>query len=457
MANKFKWHDSYNIGVDSIDKEHQQLFKIINKLFAFQEEEIEGQWLCQEGIKFFKSHALKHFGNEEQYMESINYPGLEQHKQVHKSFREYTLPALEEELERTEYAYDSVEHFLGVCTGWLIGHTLTEDLAITGKGERKWDNLLQEDEIVAVRKVIVELVFQMFHLESQMISDLYGGEKFGDGMYFRLIYGTKNDRKKLQVFLVLEEKIIINTIGRMLGFQTNKVDTTLLHAARYTSRQLVNRIMEYFPKLAEYELMEENLLSYEQFQKVFERENMQVSLLFNTGGAGYFAYCMVAPHLLGENGIVTPIGAENAVSEVEEYLKKKQEEKEEEKIHHKLKVLIVDDSKTIRQFISDMLKEDYDVAQAESGIAAIRAITLNKPDLVLLDYEMPICDGRQTLQMLRSDPNFADVPVIFLTGRGDPESVRNVMSLKPAGYLLKNRNPESIKAEVDNFFVKKRD
>ena len=456
MANRFEWRDSYSIGVDIIDKEHQQLFKIINKLYAFQEEEKDGQWLCQEGIKFFKGHALKHFGSEERYMDSIHYPGLEQHRQVHKSFREYTLPALEEELERTEYAPDSVEHFLGVCTGWLIGHTLTEDLAITGKGERKWDNLLQEDDIVVVRKVIVELVFNMFRLESQLVSDVYGGEKFGDGMYFRLIYGNKKDKKRLQVFLVLEEKILINTIGKMLGIQTNKVDTTLLHAARYTTRQLVKRILEYFPKMADYELKEENLLSYEQFQKVFERENMQISLLFNTGGSGYFAYCMVAPHLLGESGVVTPIGAENAVSEVDKYLKKKEEEKEEDKAHHKSKVLVVDDSKTSRYYISDLLKTDYDVAQAESGIAAIRTITLNKPDLVLLDYEMPVCDGRQTLEMLRSDPNFADLPVIFLTGRGDPDSVRKVLALKPAGYLLKNLKPDAIKKEVDNFFARKK-
>lgn len=452
MANRFEWRDSFNIGVDSIDKEHQQLFKIINKLFAFQEEEKDGQWLCQEGIKFFKGHALKHFGSEERYMESIKYPGLEQHKQIHKSFREYTLPALEEELEKTGYTVDSVEHFLGVCTGWLIGHTLTEDLAITGKGERKWDELLQEDEIEAVRKVIVELVFNMFHLESQMISDTYRGEKFGDGVYSRLIYGRKKDKRKLQVFLVLEEKLLINTIGKILGIQTNKVDTTLLHAARYVSRQLVNRLIEQFPKLAEYELKEENLLSYEQFQKVFEKENMQASLLFNTGGAGYFAYCMVAPHLLGESGTVTPIGAENAVSEVEEYLKKK----EAEEAQPKPKVLVVDDSKTIRYYISDLLKADYDVAQAESGIAAIRAITLNKPDLALLDYEMPVCDGRQTLEMLRSDPNFADLPVIFLTGRGDPDSVRKVLALKPAGYLLKNLKPEEIKKEVDQFFQKRK-
>ena len=456
MANKFTWYDSYNIGVDSIDREHKQLFKIINKLFAFQEEEVEGQWLYQEGIKFFKGHALKHFGNEEQYMESVNYAGQEQHKQVHKSFRDYTLPALEKELERTKYSHESVEHFLGVCTGWLIGHTLTEDLAITGKGERKWDNLLQEDEIDSMKKAIIQVVFDTFHLESQLISDTYGGEKFGDGIYSRLIYGNKKNQKKLQVFLVLEEKLIINTVGKMLGIQTKKLDMTLLHANRYTSRQLVNRIIGCFPKLAGYELKEENLLSYEQFQKVFEKENMQASLLFNTGGAGYFAYCMVAPHLLEEVGSMTALEAENAVSEVEEYLKKKEEEKEEDKRHHKNKVLVVDDSKTIRHFISDMLKESYDVAQAESGIAAIRAITLNKPDLILLDYEMPICDGRQTLQMLRSDPNFADVSVIFLTGRGDPESVKNVMSLKPAGYLLKSRNPESIKTEVDLFFEKRK-
>ena len=456
MENQLVWKEEYNIGVDVIDKEHQRLFKIINKLFAFGKEEKKSQWACQEGIKYFKDHAMKHFLEEENYMKSIGYEGYAAHRHLHEGFRKKMLPALEEELEQTNYSENSVDHFLGVCAGWLIGHTLTEDLAITGKGERKWDNLLQEDDIVVVRKVIVELVFNMFRLESQLVSDVYGGEKFGDGMYFRLIYGNKKDKKRLQVFLVLEEKILINTIGKMLGIQTNKVDTTLLHAARYTMRQLVKRILEYFPKMADYELKEENLLSYEQFQKVFERENMQISLLFNTGGSGYFAYCMVAPHLLGESGVVTPIGAENAVSEVDKYLKKKEEEKEEDKAHHKSKVLVVDDSKTIRYYISDLLKTDYDVAQAESGIAAIRTITLNKPDLVLLDYEMPVCDGRQTLEMLRSDPNFADLPVIFLTGRGDPDSVRKVLALKPAGYLLKNLKPDAIKKEIDNFFARKK-
>ena len=132
------WRDDFNIGVDIIDKEHQRLFKIINKLFNFKEEEKDNEWICQEGIKFFKGHMLKHFAEEEAYMKSIGYAGYEQHRRIHKSFQEHTLPALEQELERTEYSDSAVEHFLGVCAGWLIGHTKTEDLAIVDKHPRKW-------------------------------------------------------------------------------------------------------------------------------------------------------------------------------------------------------------------------------------------------------------------------------------------------------------------------------
>ena len=92
---------------------------------------------------------------------------------------------------------------------------------------------------------------------------------------------------------------------------------------------------------------------------------------------------------------------------------------------------------------------------AESGIAAIRTITLNRPALILLDYGMPVCDGRQTLEMLHSEKEFADIPVIFLTGRSDPDSVRKVMALKPAGYLLKDLKQADIKQKIDAFFAAK--
>ena len=451
MDTQFEWREEYSIGVDSIDQEHKRLFRIINKLFDFKEEEKDNQWTCQEGIKYFKGHAVKHFADEEAYMASIGYEGLEQHRRIHQDFRKNILPALEQELERTDYSQESMEHFLGICAGWLVGHTLTEDKAITGAEMGTWEHLLPQEELEAMKKVIVQLVFDMFRLESQAISESYAGEKFGRGVYYRLVYGARQEEKRLEVILVFEEKLLINTVGKILGIKTNKLDAMLVNAARYTARQFVGRVMEHFPNDPPYELKEENLLSYEQFRKVFEREKPQVSLLFNTGGAGYFSYCVIAPHLL-EKGVGTPLEMENSMDEVEKYLMKREEQ---EKASPKKKILVVDDSLTIRHGMKQLLEGDYEVALAESGVSAIRTITLNRPDLVLLDYEMPIVDGKQTLEMLRSEKSFEDIPVIFLTGRRDTTTMIQVMPLKPAGYLLKDSKPADLKKEIDAFFASK--
>ena len=251
--------------------------------------------------------------------------------------------------------------------------------------------------------------------------------------------------------MVFEEKLLINTVGQVMGLQTNRLNAMLTNTARYTARQFVSRIIELFPDFRSFELKTENLLSYDQFQRVFKREKPQISLLFNTGGAGYFSFSVIAPHLL-EEGIGTPIDPENAMTEVEDYLKRREQQ---DKDKDKPTILVVDDSATIRQAMKNLLETDYEILLAESGVAAIRAITLNRPDLILLDYEMPVCDGSQTLSMLRSEESFADIPVFFLTGRDDPIVVRKLLSLKPAGYLLKYLKPEEIKQKIDIFVTTK--
>lgn len=449
---KFVWREEFKIGIDKIDKEHQQLFKIVNKLFSFQKEEKDRQWFCQEGIKFFREHALAHFANEEAYMDMIHYAGIKQHAKLHRGFRENTLPALEAELEQTQYSEEAVEHFLGVCTGWLIGHTMTEDLAMSGKGIERWEHLLPEEEIEVLKKMIAENVYNMFHLECRLVSDTYRGEKFGKGVYYRLAYGKGKEKERLEVIMIFEESLLVDTVGKILGVKSKKLDDTLVHAARYVTRQFVERVMKHFPALDGYELKEENLLSYEQVERMFEQEKVQASLLFHTAD-GYFAYCVRAPHLV-EDGMGIPLTHQNVTAEVEKYLKEKDAQQKEEKRHPKKKVLVVDDSKMLREMMKDLLDTDYDLSMAESGVGAIRAIALDRPDIVLLDYEMPICDGKQTLEMLRSEKMYADLPVFFLTGKGDAESVKKVMRLKPAGYLLKQLESAVIKKEIDKFFQK---
>lgn len=452
MDKEFEWREDLNIGVDVIDKEHQRLFKIINKLFTFREEEKDSQWTCQEGIKYFKEHAMNHFADEEAYMTSIGYEGLEQHQILHRGFRERTLPALEQELERSDYAPEAVEHFLGVCSGWLIGHTVIEDQAIVGKHDQRWKNRFTAQEQMDIKKVITQLIFDMFHLEAHLISDTYAGEKFGNGLYYRLIWGCPQEEKKLEIFLVFEEQLLVNTVGKILGLKTNNLGSMLLHATRYSARQFVTRAMECFPDLKDYSIEEENFLSHEQFRDLMAKGEHQLSLLLDTG-AGYFGYCVVAPRLL-ETGVGICITGDNAAAEVAEYLEQRKKQIEKEKANPKRKILVVDDSVTICYGITKLLEPDYEVAQAESGVAAIRTITLNRPDLILLDYEMPVVDGKQTLEMLRWEKSFSDIPVIFLTGRSDPELVKNLLALKPAGYLLKDLKPAEIKTKIDAFFAK---
>lgn len=453
MDDQLVWREEYNIGVEIIDKEHQRLFKIIDKLMAVHQEEQEdkSRWACQEGIKYFKGHALKHFADEEKYMESVNYAGRGRHRSIHENFKNNILPALEEELRQTDFSPDAMSHFLAVCSGWLIGHTLTEDQAIVGGKVSKWENLLPADQVMVIQKTIVQQIFNMFHLEAQMISDAYGGERFGRGVYCLLVYGDSRNPQKQDVVMALEESMLINTVGKAMGLKTNRLDTMLLNAARHTTRQFVGRLLEHFPEWDSCDVTEEKLLTYEQFRQIFEKKKPQVSLLFNTG-VGYCSFSVIAPHMIEEEIVGTPIQEDNALIEVEHYL----QEQERAASSNRKKILVVDDSSTIRTAMSQLLRNDYEVSLADSGVAAIRAITLDKPDLVLLDYEMPVCDGKQTLEMLRSEKSFAEIPVIFLTGQGDPEVVKKLLSLKPAGYLLKYLKAGDIKKKIDDFFAKKK-
>jgi len=69
---------------------------------------------------------------------------------------------------------------------------------------------------------------------------------------------------------------------------------------------------------------------------------------------------------------------------------------------------------------------------------------------------MPVVDGKQVLEMIRTETEFADIPVIFLTSKGDRESVMKVMELKPEGYLLKTMKPADIIKAVNDFFEKQK-
>lgn len=442
------WTEGHRLGIDSIDREHKQLFLTMNKLLRIIEEEDKSEWACREGVKFLKNHSLEHFEHEEAYMKSIGYRDYEIHKRLHDDFKDKTLPALERELEEMEYSVESIRHFLSVCIGWVFSHTLTEDLAIVGKRTSRWLDISQEQEREAVEQAVLQNIQNLFHLDARIISEQYDGENFGKTVCCRFLFRGQG-KEKWEVILVYEEMLLFKIVGGILNVEFTKLDDMVINICRYLSRQFLEAVRECFPALMTYELDKESLLTHEQLIQSFEREQPYCSLLFDSG-AGYFAFCaMNANSVYGKTE--SSIDHENAIDMVNQYLL--MEKKEWAK--QKKKILVVDDSDFVRVAMTKLLQDDYSVLTAESSISAIQSIVLNRPDLILLDYDMPVCDGRQTLEMIRSEKTIADIPVIFLTGRGDRESVKKVMVLKPEGYLLKTMAEKDIKKTIDDFFEKK--
>lgn len=144
-----------------------------------------------------------------------------------------------------------------------------------------------------------------------------------------------------------------------------------------------------------------------------------------------------------------PIDVKASAKRIDEFIR-------EHGKHVKKKILVVDDSGIMLRNIKRWLEDKYQVILANSGAMAIKYLATNRPDLVLLDYEMPVIDGSQVLEMIRTETEFCHIPVIFLTGKNDKESIMKVLELKPEGYLLKSMEPQKIIQEIDNFFEKQK-
>lgn len=292
MAKEIKWNDRFNVGVDSIDSAHKKLFSIVGKLIALNEDEAKQQHACREGIKYFKNYTMKHFADEEAYMQSIGYPGLAVHKRLHDSLRDKTIPALEAEMEAQDYSTESVGHFLGICVGWLNGHIIVEDRAITGKNPHKWVHQTDESEQESVEKALVQGLESLAQTRAEVISRHYSGVEFSTGktLCFRLTYRTQ-EKTPIRIYLVYEESLVLHTLSEILGKDIHRIDQTVITAMKLLSEQFISRLRTHFPDTVRGTLERNDMLTFEQFVRTFDKEYPPYSLLLSTEGKGYFAFC----------------------------------------------------------------------------------------------------------------------------------------------------------------------
>ena len=112
-------------------------------------------------------------------------------------------------------------------------------------------------------------------------------------------------------------------------------------------------------------------------------------------------------------------------------------------------ILIVDDDKNMLKMLRMFLVDDYNVTIVDSGKLALEAVIKKTPDLILLDYMMPLFDGPHVLEIIRKREESKNVPVLFLTSVTDREKILECLSLNPQGYLVTPISREELLQRVD--------
>jgi phosphoserine phosphatase RsbU/P len=118
------------------------------------------------------------------------------------------------------------------------------------------------------------------------------------------------------------------------------------------------------------------------------------------------------------------------------------------KPEHRPKILIVDDSKVITLLIDSILKEDYDTVTASDGLKAIEANNQEKPDLILMDVEMPNMNGYEACKIIKEQNENTFTPIIFITSKNDLQSMKTGLRAGAEDYLTKPFEPEELLVRV---------
>lgn len=109
------------------------------------------------------------------------------------------------------------------------------------------------------------------------------------------------------------------------------------------------------------------------------------------------------------------------------------------------KIVVAEDERDILELIRFILEfNGFDVVTADNGEEAVRKVLTESPDLVLLDVRMPRMTGHQACQALKANPKTRQIPVVFLSARGQEADVKYGLSLGAAEYILKPFSPEEL-------------
>lgn len=118
-----EWDENYSVGVEELDEQHKQLFRMLDDLFDSVDTAVDSQTVS-DVLAGLREYALVHFETEERYMSECGYPDLENHKWEHEQFRKKIDDLCSGGAARLEQVLTDMLDYL---YGWLTTHTISYD------------------------------------------------------------------------------------------------------------------------------------------------------------------------------------------------------------------------------------------------------------------------------------------------------------------------------------------
>ena len=116
------------------------------------------------------------------------------------------------------------------------------------------------------------------------------------------------------------------------------------------------------------------------------------------------------------------------------------------------RILVVEDQEDNRQILRDLLASaGHDMTEAHDGEQALTAVVEHKPDLILMDIQLPVLDGYETTRRIKADPALRHIPVIAVTSYALSGDEAKTKAAGCDGYVAKPFSPRHLLAKINEF------
>jgi two-component system, cell cycle response regulator DivK len=119
------------------------------------------------------------------------------------------------------------------------------------------------------------------------------------------------------------------------------------------------------------------------------------------------------------------------------------------------RILVVEDQEDNRQIIRDLLSvTDYEITEAISGEEALVAVAKRRPDLILMDIQLPIMDGYEATRRIRAEPGLQSIPIIAVTSYALSGEEQKAHAAGCTDYVPKPYSPRQLLAKIREYLPK---